>query len=121
MKWKLFSILILNVNLIFSAICTIKNDRITRLLVSDPNSGYSIIIEPNETRTIDSTLKGLKRLFVNETLNFSEEEKQNSKSYRLSYQLRDNDHSRKVMELSYSQIEQNANQTNHNLVITAFK
>lgn len=121
MNWKLFSILILNFNLLFSGICIIKNDGAAKLFVLDPNSGFAISIEPNKTGKIDTTLKGLKKLFVNETLKFYEEEQSNSETYKLKYEFRDNDFSRKLTDLSYSQIKQFANQPNQEFVITAFK
>lgn len=121
MNWKLFSILILNFNIIFSATCIIKNDGIAKIFVVDPNSGFAISLEPTKSGTIDNTLKGLKKLFVNETLNFFEQEHPNSETYKLKYQLRDNDFMHKTTELSYNQIKQLANQPNQEFVITAFK
>jgi len=121
MNLKLFGVLILNFNLLFSGICIIKNDGAAKLFVVDPNSGFAVSIEPNKSGKIDTTLKGLKKLFVNETLNFFEEEQPNSETYKLKYQLRDNDFSRKITELTYNQIKHFANQSNQDFVITAFK
>jgi len=101
--------------------CIIKNDGATKLFVVDPNSGFAITIEPNQTGKIDATLKGFKKLFVNETLNFFEEEQENSQTFKLKYQLRDNDFTRKITEITYNQIKQFANQSNQEFVITAFK
>lgn len=111
MNWKLFSILILNFNFIFAGIFIIKNDGTVKLLVVDPNSGYAITLDQNATGKIDTTLKGFKKLFINETLNFFEEEQPNSQTFKMKYQIRENDFTRKETALTYNQVKQYANKT----------
>lgn len=122
MNLKLLSMLILNFNLALSSIYSIKNDGISKLFIVNLNSGYAISIEPNKIGEIDATLKGLKKIFINETLNFYEEEQPNSENYKLKYQLRSNKLSLKLTELSYFQIKHLAYQPrpNQEFVITPF-
>lgn len=120
MNWKLFSILILNFNFIFSGVFIIKNDGAVKLLVIDPNSKFAITIDQNNIGKIDTSLIGFKKLFINETLDFFEEEQPNSQTFKLKYQLRDNDFTRKETAITYNQIKQFANKKNQEFVITAF-